>query len=102
METLTGLLEAIKLGKHLILESASRQGDELFRPLVVLLNIESMLDTGRMLLEDEAGLQALHEINRGMDEIRAGISAIMQKIDKRDLEHFLQEQGEKIKSQFIK
>ncbi len=99
--TQDSLLEVIVLGKNILLEYKDKPKDQLiYSALLVLLNIESILDRGRT-LPDSHNTQTLSEINKGMDEIRAGILALMKNLDKTELKSVLFSAGEEFKTNFI-
>ena len=99
--TQDSLLEVITLGKNILLEYKDKPKDQLiYSALLVLLNIESILDRGRT-LSDSHDTQTLSEINKGMDEIRAGILALMKTLDKSELKSVLSSAGEELKTNFI-
>ncbi|MEI7480385.1 MAG: hypothetical protein WCJ59_02040, partial [bacterium] len=71
-ETEIGLLHTISFGRYLIQEYREHwQESEAYTAVVTLLHIESILDSGRILLEPESDRRI--EINKGLDEIREGI-----------------------------
>lgn len=95
------LLQIISTAKNLLSNYVNRSFDPLaYSALVTLINLENILDRGRMLL-DPLDKKKLSEINLGMDEVRRGILEFMRKLDKEKVKLTLFSAGESFKINFI-
>jgi hypothetical protein len=95
------LFDAINAGKILLQEYKDKSEDEkIYVALVSLFHIESVLDKGRILL-DETTPQIFDEINKGMDQIRDGISLLVAKLPRENVVNTLRSEGENFKTGFI-
>jgi hypothetical protein len=96
-----GLLDVARFGVNL-LETYNHQlvDFETSIVLIVLLHLEQVLDKGRMVVDTE-DQQTKFEINKGMDEIRDGIMALMKKLGKSETEALVFKEGEHRTTNFI-
>jgi hypothetical protein len=96
-----GLLEVAQYGKAVLAEYEQSPVD--FKTpiaLLVLLHIEQVLDSGRVLL-DMPDPQIRSHINKDMDELRIGIVEIMKRLGKDEVVSLLAASGESFKRYFI-
>ncbi len=94
------LIVVTELGKEILLDYKDKSNEtKIYAALMSLLYIERVIDGGRILL-DMPEKEALSRINKGLDEIRAGIVGLMSKLDQNEIKTMLFSAGEQLKLRF--
>lgn len=75
--------------------------EDIYTHLTVLLAIEDALDQGRVSLWLlESGIEYKDEITQKMDELRGHIKELIQECDRGEFQKFMENRGDRLKSQF--
>jgi hypothetical protein len=95
-------IKLVSFGKHILNELVpnSINSNDAGMVLLVLLHVESILDSGRMFV-DWSDTKIRHEVSKGLDEVRRGIVELMKQLGEAEVRKLLFSAGENFKLGFV-